>query len=134
MKVSELLKPPINEGLISKIKAFASRKKNDQWKMMELEELTPDDRKFISKHIKHNNADIKFNNTPESRYVLPTNVTAYSGRGRINFYKHNGVIHADVGYYNSSSDAENMKVSPIVIFDVEIKSDADMLKLKDDLK
>lgn len=92
--------------------------------------ITPEERAFITKHIPHNNASLTMNGQPASDYVLPKNVTAYTGKARINFYKRNGQLQANVGYYRSSSDAQNLRVSPIKIFDEPISSDADMQKLK----
>jgi hypothetical protein len=109
----------VDEGLLDVFKKKAEPQ--------ELEPLTPEIRAFINKHMPHNNSDIKFSDT---KYVLPTNVTAYSGKGRINFYKRGGQLMAGVGFYRSGSDAMHPKVSPIGQFDEPISNDADMIKLK----
>lgn len=91
------------------------------------EPITDEERAFITKHIPSNNADIKW---ADGNHVLPQNVTAYTGKARINFYKRGGQLIAGVGYYRSSSDAQNPKVSPIGHFDEIISSAADVEKLK----
>lgn len=91
------------------------------------EPITAEEREFITKHIPRNNAGIVYGT---GEYVLPSNVTAYTGRARINFYKRNGQLIAGVGYYRGASDAQNPRVSPIGHFDEPISSEADMQKLK----
>lgn len=130
MKVSEIL----SEGpLVDKLKSMFGTKKKDV-PSSKLEDLTDEDRAMITKIIPHNNSDLTWSGNKDGKYVLPTNVTAYVGRGRINFYKVGGVIHADVGYYRSSSDAQNIKVSPLVHFDEKISSIEDLKKLKTKLE
>ena len=91
------------------------------------EPITAEERAFITKHIPHNNADTAYST---GEYVLPANVTAYTGKARINFYKRGGQLIADVGFYRGAADAQNPRVSPIGHFDEPISSDADMQKLK----
>ena len=91
------------------------------------EPITDEERAFITKHIPSNNADIKW---ADGNHVLPQNVTAYTGKARINFYKRGGQLIADVGFYRGAADAQNPRVSPIGHFDEPISSDADMQKLK----
>lgn len=130
MKVSELFERRIDEGVIDKIKGLFKGKKETKDEDLKLQDLTHEDRTFINRHMPRNNADLTMNGKNDGNYVLPTNVTAYSGKGRINFYKRKGQLYAGVGYYRSGSDAQSPKVSPIVHFDEKISSDADMKKLK----
>lgn len=130
MKVSELYKR-LDEGPITdKIKSMFKGKKKIS-KSTDLQPLTAEDREMISKIMPSNNSDITWS---DGNYVLPTNVTAYAGKGRINFYKMDDKLYAGVGYYNSSSDAQNPRVSPIVLFDEEISSIDDLKKLKSKLE
>ena len=105
--------------------------KKDAEREFVLDPVTSSDRAFISKHIPQNNADITWSGKQDEKYVLPTNVTAYYGKGRINFFKHKGQLTADVGFYNSSYDAQHPHISPITIFEEKISTDEDMIKLKE---
>jgi hypothetical protein len=130
MKLSELYEQRIEEGILDKIKSFFKGKesKNEDIK---LQDLTDEEREMINKVMPHNNSDVVYS---PGKYVLPKNITAYSGKGRINFYNNRGQLTAGVGYYSSGSDAQNMKVSPIAHFDEKISSIEDLKKLKDMLK
>ena len=120
----------VQEGpILDKIKALFKGKESKA-QDIKLQDLTDEEREMINKVMPHNNADIVYS---PGKYVLPQNVTAYSGKARINFYNNRGQLMAGVGYYRSGSDAQNPRVSPMFHFDEKISSIEDLKKLKEKL-
>lgn len=89
--------------------------------------ISQEHRDMIKKHMPHNNANIAYS---DGEYVLPHNVLAYHANARIDFYKKGDKLHALVGHYHSSSDAQNPKVSPVIHSEHEINSESDIVDLK----
>jgi hypothetical protein len=117
MKVSEIL----NEGI------FDAFKKKPEPKMLP---VSPEQRALIKQYFPAGNADTKYGN---GSYVLPLNVNTNHGKGRISFRNEDGVLKASIAYHGSEHDAINPRAMPVINYDVEINSPADMEKLKAEL-
>lgn len=111
----------VDEGLLD---IFKKKKPKEPEKNIP---ISQEHRDMIKKHMPHNNADVIFS---PGKYVLPHNVLAYHANARIDFHKKGDKLHAMVGHYRSSGDAQDPKVSPMIHSHHEINSESDLADLK----
>lgn len=110
---------PTNEGMFDRFKK----------KEPTMQPVTPEQRELIKSVFRNSNADVKWGRKENDDYVLPLNVNATHGKGRIGFRNEDGVLKASVAYHRNASDAVSQTAMPVTHFDVTINSADDLAKL-----